>query len=300
MTGPVAGQPDLIFASVAINRYQSSPLRGCLQDQANMVELARWLGFRATTIADGDATAQGIGQFIREQVRQVGPDSHLLLHYSGHGSEGPTQDAEHDGLDECWVSQDMQAVWDNQLAAWLGQVHPKGQITVVSDSCHSEDVTRAAALGVEDRGDGYRAAKHLPMDQWLSGTALDRGKDLAEQGANLRTLHDLVNRFNREVPRVGDRPPPVFLFAACKAREVTYDAFINGVTQGCFTRAWIDSLKELMAEHSYDPKVPAWFPTNLQLYGRIKRKLPSEDYDSHPQISGVGARWVALQVNTRR
>jgi hypothetical protein len=301
---------ELLHAGIAINAYRSSPLRGCLTDLRNMREVLGQYGYASEVIADGEATRDGILQFLRSQVARVGPDGKLVVSYSGHGATGPST-SEADRTDECWVGQDMRPVWDNEIAALFDGsdpdqfgkgMDPDGQATIISDSCHSATVQRAVALGVENRGDGYRAGKYVPFSE-LADVDVGRAESLESDTVRAAdvTLGAVLQGFTEEAEdrknRAGYKLPSVWLFAACQADQVTYDALINGEPQGCYTRALIDALGELLTRHQGEP---GWQPTNDQLHRAVRRKLPSEDYDNRPWAGGIGARSLVFAANSRR
>lgn len=244
---------------IGINQYQRSPLRGCVPDARNLQAALEPRGFQTELLLDGDATRPAILEFVKRLVAKIGPDDLGLLGYSGHGSKS--------GGAECWVSVDMQPIWDKELRALLVKIQRNARFLTWSDSCHGGGMARARAIGVEDAGDGYRASRFLEPEHLADPQATP------PRLATPRTI----------------RQEPLFLFAACKSQQVTWDANIDGQPQGCFTWAGLQALREL------EPAA-----TNKDWYRGIRTRLPSEDYDNQPVIDGTGSRWYALQASGRR
>jgi hypothetical protein len=280
--------PELLLYSIAINAYDRSPLRGCVQDQTNMVAALEPLGFECHTLTDRDATLAHMEDFIAEGVSRTGPRGLLVLHDSGHGGQIPSR-TEPDRTDECWFACDLSPLVDNRVGELLGQVDQDGQVLVIADSCFSQTITRAAPLGVEDAGDSFRKARlYVPEGLDLTGRRPKRGRD-------------------RALARAA-RSAPIVELAACRDTQVTYDAQINGVTQGCFTRAALDAWRDLFYPETANPQVLQSLlaagegPTIGAWYRQIRTKLPSEDYDNEPQLlaSAGRRRWLALTADRRR
>jgi hypothetical protein len=265
-----AADGDLQLLSIAINAYRGAPLRGCLTDSANMVAALQPRGFQVTTLHDADATLENMQDAIATLVGRLGPDSHGIVHYSGHG--GYLAGAEPDQRDECWFAVDLRPLVDNKVAELASSVHRRAQLTFILDSCYSHTATRNAPLGVESAGDSYRQGKFLVPAQHLDGAAKVRAERVrkAPGAAALRRL---------------GRSKPIFEFSACTDAEVTYDAQINGVIQGCYTRALLDCAARLWATSDRF--------THGQLQHAIQGKLPSEEYPTHPQTYASEAlhRW---------
>jgi len=249
--------------SVAINQYDSSPLQGCVNDSRNLSAYLAPKGFEVHTLWDREATGLAMESFWTRAVEETGPGDTLVIHYSGHGGNGPSGLPDDPG--QCLVSADMRPFYATRLGKILASADPESTIVVVLDCCHSETGTRSSD----------RRVKSVPWQEMI--THLDP----------LPSWHD-ARAFNLTAlarsPENG-----IVEFAACHANDVTYDAKINDQIQGCATRAWIDAAEELDSEsHSY---------TVDQFQKRVLTKLPNADFPNTPQLQA--SDWQRLQVMWR-
>lgn len=164
----------LIGASTYPNLDERFHLRGPANDidlvatylQSNPV--AQFAPGNITLLADGveggtAPTLAAIRQGFADLADSVQPGDFVYLHFSGHGSQAPAQDAstEADGLDELFLPVDIgpwndtvgtvkNALVDDEIGQMIDAIRAKGaNVWVVFDSCHSGTATRAAA-GLED------------------------------------------------------------------------------------------------------------------------------------------------------
>src|SRR5262249_30309981 len=101
---------------------------------------------------DERATKTAILRALRDMITSSSLGDHLLFHYSGHGAQIASSDLdEPDGLDECLCPVDFSwndrstAFTDNELGALLATVPAGTAMTVLLDSCHSGDMSKALA-----------------------------------------------------------------------------------------------------------------------------------------------------------
>lgn len=251
---PPAGRKRLY--SVTINGYPGAQLQGCDNDGANLTEYLLPKGFEVHRLRETDATGPAMEAFWREGVRATGPGDLLVIHDSGHGSNGPSGLPTDPG--QCMVSVDMRPFYASRLGKILDEeLVEGGQVRILLDCCHSETGSRAVGPT------SYRQAKSIPWE--LLDTSQDPLPTLREHRAfNLVAL--------ARSPENG-----IIEFAACQANDVTWDAKIGGETQGCATRAWIDAATELDAEH------PEGY-TVAEFHTRVLTKLPSSEFPNVPQV----------------
>ena len=118
-------------------------LNGCVNDANAMQEIAVSRGFEPQMLLDSDATAEAVRSHLDAVAAELGEDDFFFLTYSGHGGQVPDQSAdETDAYDETWCLYDTELV-DDALYGALCTFAPGVRIFVLSDSCHSETVTRA-------------------------------------------------------------------------------------------------------------------------------------------------------------
>ena len=243
------------FWSVGINAYRSSPLQGCVNDSFNLASYLKPKGFAVHQLMDGVATGQAMEDFWLEAVRNTMPGDLTVLHYSGHGSNGPTGMPADPG--QCLVSVDMRPFYASRLGEILTKLVEGGQLVVLLDSCHSETATRLVGHST------YRVPRSIPWSELdISQDPIPSYREARE--FNLTAL--------AKSPSFG-----MIEFAACQANDVTYDASINGQIQGCATRAWIDAGTELDQDWSGGYSVHLF-------QSRVQTKLPNDEFPNRPQL----------------
>jgi metacaspase-1 len=128
-------------------------LTACEFDANDMQALAKTQGFaKVTKRLTKRATRNRILADIKAAAAKLKRNDIFLLTYSGHGGQVPNtgSDFEPDGYDETWCLYDGELI-DDELYAALKQFVRGVRIFVLSDSCHSGTVLRAAhfsALGL--------------------------------------------------------------------------------------------------------------------------------------------------------
>jgi subtilisin family serine protease len=130
------------------NYYKDSTvpeLFGCVNDMTNMRELADELKFNSRVLANADATRANILRQIEMLGKLLDPGGILLITYAGHGAPIPDSDQdEDDRQDESWVTYDGFLI-DDELNNCLAKVPVGKRVLLISDSCHSQTVSRVAA-----------------------------------------------------------------------------------------------------------------------------------------------------------
>ena len=147
----------------------------------------------------------------------------LLFHYSGHGAQLPSigHTFEQDGLDEIICPYDFSdadatqtAITDKEFAKIFATI-PKGVHFVwISDSCHSEDLSRKQHFTPETR---FRRFNHKPQ-QVVSAPA--------------------ASLISEPIPLHGA------LLSGCASHQLSADAYINNRFNGAFTHYLIKNLSE--------------------------------------------------------
>jgi hypothetical protein len=161
---------------IGVNTYTNLEERWWLKGPSNDVQLvADYLTTNApvpfapenvTVLTNGDAggtdpTLGAIRQAFADLTATVEPGDFVYLHFSGHGTQAPAQDAasELDGLDELFLPSDIgkwsdkvgvveNALVDDEIGQMIDGLRAKGaDVWVVFDSCHSGTATRAVETG---------------------------------------------------------------------------------------------------------------------------------------------------------
>jgi len=143
---PVAASVHIGLNSVNPTDYSgwSGPLAACEFDARDMAAIATAQGMTPTVLFTQDATrAKALGA-IRAAAKQLKSGDYFFLSYSGHGGQvDDVSGEEDDKLDETWCLYDGQLI-DDELYLELGRFAEGVRVLVLSDSCHSGTVTRAA------------------------------------------------------------------------------------------------------------------------------------------------------------
>jgi hypothetical protein len=220
---------------IGIQQY-SAPGIPSLEGPANDIALVRELletrfqvpGENIATLADSQATHTGIEKAFASLAARVMPEDFVYIHYSGHGSEAQDEngDEEHGGLDQTWVSHGARAkrlegiddhdVLDDEINEWLLPLYDKtDRIVFVSDSCHSQSVSRGELRGV----------RAVLMDPRGHPLASRRFKTAAAPGARIGSARDI---------------------------ETAIETFKGGKIYGLFTWYWVEALNQARPGETWD------------------------------------------------
>src|SRR4051812_36099287 len=122
------------------------PLAACEFDANDMAVIARATGMRATVLLTKKATRDARLRAMRGAAKELAGGGFFFLTYSGHGGQLPdVTGEEEDKKDETWCLYDGQLI-DDELYFELSRFSAGVRILVLSDSCHSGTVTRAAMM----------------------------------------------------------------------------------------------------------------------------------------------------------
>ena len=119
-------------------------LNACEFDANDMHMIADNQGFKGKTLLTKKATRNNVVAEIQSAASKLKSGDIFLISFSGHGGQVPDQNNdETDGVDETWCLYDGQLIDDEIKVFWTW--FAKGvRIFVVSDSCHSGTVIKAA------------------------------------------------------------------------------------------------------------------------------------------------------------
>jgi hypothetical protein len=253
---------------VGINRYPSSPLKGCVNDVEDWHRLLSSIGHYPAdsirAVCDERATTQGIRDrmaWLKEGLK--GPGDEVFFAFSGHGSQVRDRgvlDELADNMDEilCPVDLDWntKVITDDDIGDWL-KTFPKGaKITVVLDCCHSGTGTREIRPPQENPH--YKADRYLPppLDIALRAEGLTTRKGVeisvkigrghgkrngwreAKANGKKKSLFWWKNPCSKPKPAPISTPVATMnhvLIAGCRSDQTSADALINSRYNGAFT-----------------------------------------------------------------
>ena len=148
---------------IGVANVPNNELPGIDLDIDNMKKVAAIMGFKPGDIKvlfNDQATYANVHQALTTWVREgVGPDDHVLIYFSGHGTRVPDPDPGNaSGVDDALVLRDVARVQiqgkaslkgvllGHELGAALAQI-PSHDVLVLVDACHSGSATRELSLG---------------------------------------------------------------------------------------------------------------------------------------------------------
>jgi hypothetical protein len=232
---PRFNQPNNLFMNnkallVGINAYPNprNNLRGCIND---IVDMEYFIATKNKVYAkenikiltDSRATKKSILDYLNWLLLGASAGDQILFHYSGHGAQLPSNGHifEKDGLDEIICPYDFTdadpaktAITDKEFAKIFATI-PKGVHFVwISDSCHSEDLSRKQAIAPDTR---FR-----------------------------RFNHEQQQRVNTPAASLNAEPIPLHgaLLSGCASHQLSADAYINNRFNGAFTHYLIKNLSQ--------------------------------------------------------
>jgi hypothetical protein len=111
-----------------------------------LAALARSKGIAPNVLLTKKATRDAVLGAMRSAAKELANGGFFFLSYSGHGGQVPDVTGEEDDKkDETWCLYDGQLI-DDELYYELSRFGAGVRILVLSDSCHSGTVTRAALM----------------------------------------------------------------------------------------------------------------------------------------------------------
>lgn len=262
---------------IGINNYPGTDmdLGGCVNDAEDWAAVLAARGFAVQKLLDAQATKAAMVAAIRGLVKGAAAGDSLAITFSGHGTYAPDENGdEPDGLDEGLCPYDIKqgnVLIDDEIQQLFAERAAGVRVLLISDSCHSGTVIRAARADPDATG---ARPRFLPMGAWLPDEKLPRaanGKP-ATQVPLLATLSPWAGAI---LQSGGD-----LLLAGCAEgpNNYSYDAVIAGRANGAFTYYALKALKTLPPGATY-----------ADWHAAIRQSLPSASYPQTPQIFGSKA-----------
>ena len=254
---------------VGINAYPnpSNNLRGCIND---IVDMEYFIASKnkvypkenIRTLTDSKATKKGILSALNWLLLGASAGDQILFQYSGHGAQIPSHNPaiEKDGLDEIICPYDFSgedasetAISDKEFAKIFAKI-PKGVHFVwISDSCHSEDLSRkheiVGAIATDRR---FRRFNYKDSTQQAEAVA-----PISSLGSAHSPLHGA-------------------LLSGCASHQLSADAYINNRFNGAFTHYLIKNLSLYGQDASMQ-----------EIVKYVNIDLMNNDYDQNPQSEGL-------------
>lgn len=265
---------------IGINNYPGTDmdLQGCVNDASDWAAELAARGFKVSTLLDDQATKAAMVKAMSELIGKGAKGDTLVITYSGHGTYQPDTDGDEiDGLDEALCPYDLQtkgeALIDDEIHTIFAGRKAGVRLILISDSCHSGTVTRAAKA----EKDADSRPRFMPMGNWLPARELpkNRAGKVAATMTGPSGSSPLLAAARTNL--LGD-----LLLSGCKEgpNNFSYDAKIKGRFNGAFTYYALKALKSMKPGATY-----------AEWHKAITKYLPSASYPQSPQIVGsIGAR----------
>ena len=246
---PVGLSLHLGLNSVSAQHYGgwTGDLAACEFDANDMAAIATARGLRPTVLLSKAATRAKVLAALRKASSTLKAGDYFLLSFSGHGGQvDDVTGEEDDKLDETWCLFDSQLI-DDELYLELSRFAAGVRVLVLSDSCHSGTVTRAAPPTVSAVGPRPRMmppavarrtylahrAFYDKLQKDIARTAdkaavADPDAVLAGLGATSVRLTGIVSQFNAGV----------VLISGCQDNQTSMDGEQNGAFTEQLLRIW--------------------------------------------------------------
>jgi metacaspase-1 len=252
---------------IGINDYPGTynDLSGCVNDADDWATLFKAdYGFDSVTqLKDSQATMSAMKAALEGLVTGAGADDVIVFTYSGHGTwvpDGAEDPDEMDNRDEALCAYDG-LVLDDEIRGIIAKLTPGARLTVISDSCFSGGVTRAALR----RGNEAVARGLMPSEAPKPRYMPPEDDTLALQSLRLPVRRRIF------YPESGMSE---ILITGCNALEYSYDAHINGRWNGA------------MSAHALQIIRTDTGMSYLDFHKQLRRFLPSSQYNQRPQLEG--------------
>ncbi len=241
------------------------PLAACEFDAQDMQRIAATMGYATTTLLTAAATREAVTGAIREAAGQLAAGDMFLVTCSGHGGQVPDFNSdEEDAIDETWCLFDAQLIDDEIYQLWTGFAEGV-RVLVVSDSCHSGTVIKAALTGgASDPGQVMpEPFARRAMPNVIAARVFRQNRDFySELGRNLPWGDErLLTRELTHPVRCTVR-----LLSGCQDNQYSYDGLANGQ----FTAALLDVWGEGRFTGDY-----------RRFHAEIQRRLPPHQSPNH-------------------
>ncbi len=246
--------------------YDGSDLNGCVNDAKSWADLlVDHFGFAfgdVQLLLDSQATKANVISGLKSLLAGAKAGDVLVFTNSSHGTYVADTDGDEEKYDEALCPYDCadNLIIDDELREIFQGLNEGVHLTVISDSCHSGTVTRAA---LADCIPGLRT----PDDRrarFLSPAL--RGEPVLENPWRARPK----GKFQYPEFRMKE-----ILLSGSSDREYSYDALIGNTYHGAMTYYALQAIKAANYQISY-----------RQLHTRLCYLIDNAGYPQHPQLEG--------------
>lgn len=255
----------------------SGPLMSCELDAKDMFEIANALGYKSRVLLTRGATRSAVTAEIDSAAERLHAGDIFFLSYSGHGSSVPDHDLDEEEItpgdlkDETWCLFDGQLI-DDELAFLWSRFRAGVRVIVLSDSCHSGTVVRAALNDVVS----------TDMNDALAGRNTDfRIMPTRVAQKTYSKNKDFYLDVQRATPGGSESVSPeasVRLISGCQDNQLSRDGEFNG--------RFTSVLKRVYGDGSFSGNY-------AEFHREIVTRMPSDQTPNHLMIGARDARFDA-------
>jgi len=213
-------------------------LNACEYDAQDMKSLAANCGYQTQKLVTTAATRKNVVAAIRTIARKAKTGDIFFLSYSGHGGQVSDKDNdERDGKDETWCLYDSQLLDDEQYRLY-SSFRNGVRIIVLSDSCHSGTVTRAALTRDVT---GVVQATIMRASEAFNSFQLERPRYRFMPPDRSRETYSKNGKFYDALQKKGKLPKmkaSVQLISGCQDNQFSLDGDYNGLFTGKLLQIW--------------------------------------------------------------
>lgn len=253
---------------IGINDYpgDGSDLNGCVNDaRAWAALLTEHYGFPSNDVKlllDAEATKANMITGIKNLLAGASTGDVLVFTNSSHGTYLADIGGDEPAYDEalCPYDCDQNLIVDDELRELFSGLAKGVNLTVISDSCHSGTVTRAA---ISENIPGLRT----PDDR--------RVRFLHPSLIGKAVLPNPWRATDKAKEKHPESKMKEVLLSGCTPNEYSYDALIGGRYHGAMSYFALQAIRDA----GYDI-------TWRQLHSRLRYLIEEAGYPQHPQLEG--------------
>jgi metacaspase-1 len=249
--------------------YDGSDLNGCVNDAKSWAELLvghyDFPHADVTLLTDAEATKARIMFGLKQLLTGATAGDVLVFTNSSHGTYVADTSGDEPRYDEALCPYDCgtNLIVDDELRELFSGLPNEVQLTIISDSCFSGTVTRAA---VGEIIPGLKPPDDRRV-RFLSPAL--RGDEVLENPWKA------MPKTRVKYPESGMREG---LLSGSTDKEYSYDALIGGVYHGAMTYFALQAIQTANHQITYQ-----------QLHERVNFLLDEAGYPQHPQLEGRAA-----------
>ncbi len=249
--------------------YEGNDLNGCVNDANAWADLlVDHYGFprdNVTLMLDAEATKANILAHLDGMVTGAKPGDMLVFTNSSHGTYVADTSGDEEKYDEAMCPYDCEdnLIVDDELRELFAKLAKGVILNIISDSCFSGTVTRAAVA------------------EFIPGLKTPDDRRVRFLNPALMGREVLVNPW-RAKPKGKTKYPESkmkeVLLSGCTDKEYSYDALIGGTYHGAMTYYALQAIQGANYQITFQ-----------QLHKRLLFLLDNEGYNQHPQLEGKTA-----------